>query len=363
MAIALFQNINDDLSGESSANFILGICLFKGSFNGTNAQISIIVVTCTKADSQQDRLLAFHCGTGVVNDHLLNALVLAQTVQNTLDLITGVGENSLPRVFLVTSHIVIGVITSHDHQRQQDNLVIVTGINFSEHFVYQRSALNSADKVVGKTSSMQTLLNSGVALVGFVVCTMTHKDNSGAINIVGCSFFLQDFNHGVIVFVGSQQRSTDQHAVKLVSITGDLLHHIIILKTGDDMGGLNNDILNTIGDQTFHSLFHIVDFHLLALFENVNDDLRSKSSTNFIIRVSALESRLSGINGCLSSLVVAAAKANSQNNRLLLSSIICRGVVFASPRATGSQPQNKAQCHQKRNDLLREFHFGFLHFD
>ena len=82
------------------------------------------------------------------NDHLLDTFILTQAIENTFNLITSVGENSLPRIFLVTGHIVVGVIASHNHQRQQHDLVVITGIDLCQNILNQRSALNGADKIV-----------------------------------------------------------------------------------------------------------------------------------------------------------------------------------------------------------------------
>ena len=90
----------------------------------------------------------------MVDQDLLNACVLTQTIQNTFNLKACLGEGILPGAFLVASHIVGGMVTGNDHQRQQDDLGSIGSLNSCQNIIQRRCCFYGADEVVSVPASI-----------------------------------------------------------------------------------------------------------------------------------------------------------------------------------------------------------------
>ena len=99
---------------------------------------------------------------------------------------------------------------------------------------------------------------------------------------------------------------------KSVGILGHLVHQVVVLQAVHQMGGLNHQILDPVGDGTVQGLAHIVDDFAVPVLHMVDDDLAGEASSHGILREGLLHSRLDGANGQAAVVVVAGAKADHQ---------------------------------------------------
>ena len=317
----------------------------------------------------------------MLNDQLTDAGILAQTLQNAFHFVTGILEGSLPGVFLITGHIVGGMVAGHDHQGQQNNLLGAGLLYQSENIIQRGIGFHGADEVIGVTGFGQLFLQVCVSSICLVMSTVTHVNDGSALLVILSGLFDQRSDQSIVVSRLGQHRCTDLEAVELVGIQGDLCDHIVIFRTGHHMSGLNHNFLDAVHDHAGHCLGHVVDLQALALFQNVNDRLSGKGTAHFVLGIGSLQSFLNRADGDVAGLVIAAAKADRQNDGLLAvvffhrglrsfrsignirSGFTDRGLRLLGTRLLGStadHAQNQAKSQHQRNDSFHDFHFSFL---
>ena len=259
------------------------------------------------------------------------------------------------------------MVTGNNHQRQQNDLGGIGSLNGLDDLVDQRSTLDSTDKVIGITGSMQALLQTGVGGISLMMGTVTHEDDGRAFDIVLGSLFHQGSNQSIVVIIGSQQRIANLHGIELISIVSDFCHHIVILEAGHHMGGLNDNFLDTVSNKAVHSLGNVVNFHSLTLFQNVNNNLAGKSTADLVLRVSCLQGGFHSTDGHVTGLIVAGAEGNSQQDRFCFCCSLSFGSSTGGFRCCGGlrsflcaasyQAKQHAANQQQRNNFS-EFHLS-----
>ena len=60
---------------------------------------------------------------------------------------------------------------------------------------------------------------------------------------------------------------------KLIAVAVHHLHHLVVLRTMHQMGGLDDQILHAVGNSALQSLLHVVDLLAVTGLNMVDDDL------------------------------------------------------------------------------------------
>ncbi len=83
-----------------------------------------------------------NCSLGMGNQQILDGLQLAEAVHQALHLIAGGLKGRLPGALFIACHVVVGVITGHNHQGLQHHALIAAGLNQSQN-VLQRGVAST----------------------------------------------------------------------------------------------------------------------------------------------------------------------------------------------------------------------------
>ena len=96
--------------------------------------------------------------------------------------------------------------------------------------------------------------------------------HSGSGNGLGNSF-LVGVDDGSVGTDLAQQGLSNGDALKLVLVLVDHLHHLVVLCTVHQVGGLDDQVLHAVGHSAIQSLLHVVDLLAVAGLNMVDDDL------------------------------------------------------------------------------------------
>ena len=251
----------------------------------------------------------------MTHQHFLHAGVLAQTLQHAFHRIPGLLEQGFPGVLLGSGHVIVGMVSRHQHQRNQHHPAGVGFLHQLQHVFHRGFSLHSAHKIVNITLIPQFVLQLLIGIVGSVFRAMAHIDNGGVLAIF-FGVLRQNGNQGIIVPVQSQQCPANLDGTELLRKFRHFFQHVVVFTAGNHMSRLNHHIPDAVMHQPLQGLAHIVNFQSVTLFQNVQDHLTGKSPAHLIIRVCRLQSRLHGANGQLPGFGVTGAKGNHQQNRL-----------------------------------------------
>ena len=261
-----------------------------------------------------------------------------------------------PRILVLACHIVVGVVTRHDHQRAQDDLGVTGVLDLLDHFLTGgifRLALNRADKHVVIAKGLHGGLHLLVADLRRVGGAVTHKHKRHTIGSGGSrigitggldSFGRNSLRHSLLVLVDdggiaahlAQQRFGNDDALKLILVVLDGFAHFVVLGTVHQMGGLHDQIFDTVGNGALQRLLHIVDFLAVTRLHMVDDDLGGKGAADAPIGVGCLQ----GILDVLDVLRAAAVKrrAEADDQQLVLADFIGIAGIIAC-RIAGIAPE------------------------
>ena len=343
LAVPVLHMVDDDLAGEASSHGILREGLLHSRLDGANGQAAVVVVAGAKADHQQlalaDLILVAgiiqrsiagfvvflilfpgHSGLGMGNQQILDLFQLPEAVHQALHLIAGGLKGRLPGALFIACHVVVGMVAGHDHQGLQHHALIAAGLNQSQNVLQRGSGLYGAHKIVCMAALGQHLLHLGVHGVGLSLSAVAHEADGGLAIIIGGGGLYNGIGHDLEVLVRGQQGQANGNGFKSVGILGHLVHQVVVLQAVHQMGGLNHQILDPVGDGTVQGLAHIVDDLAVPVLHMVDDDLAGEASSHGILRESLLHGCLNGANGQAAVIVVAGAKADHQ--QLVLADLI-----------------------------------------
>ena len=132
--------------------------------------------------------------------------------------------------------------------------------------------------------------------------------------------FLVGVDHGGVRADLAQQGLSHGNALELVAVGVDHLHHLVVLGTVHQMGGLHDQVLHAVGHSTVHGLLHVVDLLAVTGLHMVDDDLCGKGAAHAPVRVGGLQGVLDALDVLHTAVVEGGAKGDHQ--QLVLADVV-----------------------------------------
>ena len=111
----------------------------------------------------------------------------------------------------------------------------------------------------------------------------------------------------------TQQRLCHGDFLKLVPVSIQRVHHLVVFRAVHQMGGLQHQLLDAVGHRPIQCLFHVVDGFAVPCLHMVNDDLGSKGPAHKPIREGRLQCVLDALDILHTTVVERGAEADHQN--------------------------------------------------
>ena len=159
---------------------------------------------------------------------------------------------------------------------------------------------------------------------------MTHKaDGSLAVIVGGGPLGDRLFHSGEIV-VAVQKRLSEYHLIEGIRIIADLFYQLIIFQTVHQVGGLYDQILDTVVDGTLQCSIDIVDEDVVPSLHVVDDDVGGEAAADREVRKCLFQIAFDCADGQTAAVVVAGAEAEYQQlvvaDVVLIADVIQRSV-------------------------------------
>lgn len=132
--------------------------------------------------------------------------------------------------------------------------------------------------------------------------------------------FLVGVDDGGVCADLTQQGLGHGDGLELVAVAVDHLHHLVVLGTVHQVGGLDDQILHAVGHSAVHGLLHVVDLLTVAGLDMVDDDLSGEGAADRPVRISCLQSILDALDVGGAAGVEGGAEADDQ--QLVLADVV-----------------------------------------
>ena len=288
----------------------------------------------------------------MVDVDLLNIPNLTETRNLRINAVEAVRSLELaqPGIFIVASHIVVGMVTCNDHQRTEHNLRKACFLYlFDNGFAggVFRLTLNGADKYVRVAECFHGGLHLAVADLCNMRRTVAHKDECGTVFCSGsnviitggfhsfscdglCNSFLILIDNSRIVAHFAEQRLCNSDALKLILIPVKQLVHLVVLCAVHEMRRLHNEVLNTVCNSAIKRLLHVIDLLIVTRLHVVDDDLSGERAADRPIRVGFLQSVLNALDILYATVVEGRTEADNEQlvfaDFVFVARVVFRGV-------------------------------------
>ena len=232
------------------------------------------------------------------------------------------------------------MVTGNDHQGAQDDLGVTGGLDSLDDVLaggLLGLTLHRADEHVAVAQGLHGGLHLAVAHLCGVGGAVAHKDkgdlllsgsvqavetgilHSGSGNGLGNSF-LVGVDDGSVGTDLAQQGLGNGDALELVLVFVDHLHHLVVLCTVHQVGGLDDHVLHAVGHSAVQSLLHVVDLLAVAGLNMVDDDLCGEGAADRPIGISGLQRILDALDILHSAVVEGGAEGDHQ--QLILADVV-----------------------------------------
>ena len=286
---------------------------------------------------------------------LLDGFDLAKALQDRSDLKAFVGHEALPGVVLVTGHVVVGMVTGHDHQGLQDDggEGIVLGIVHDVPDIGFR--LDGADIVVLEALFVELRVQLLIDAVRIGFGAVAHEGDEGLAVVEGLGVLGDGFDDLVEVLVRGQERRTQFDGVELPLILVEFFLEVGVFVTVHQVGRLDDEGLDAVCHSAVEGLLNVVDGQVVSLFELVDDDLARERAADVILRVCFRDGIFDSADGLVAAVVVARAKADDQDGGRLI--FLYTGIHGFGPSlffltAAGGERHQHNERHQKADELF-----------
>ena len=269
---------------------------------------------------------------------------------------TGGLKHGLPGILVRTGHVVVGVVTRHDHQRTQHHGGVTGFLDSRDHGLARGIlglALHGADEYVLIAQLVHLGGHLAVSDLRHVRRTVTHQHVShtgllggggGLVTALAQSSgddglgngFLVGVDDGGVVAHLTQHRLGDLNGLELVTNLVDGVAHLVVLSTVHQMSGLHHQLLHAVGDSALQSLLHVVDLLAVTGLDVVDDDLSGEGAAHGPIGVGLLQGVLNALDVGYAAVVEGGAEGHHQQ-LLLADLVLVAGIVLG--RVTGVQTE------------------------
>ena len=273
----------------------------------------------------------------------------AQARDLALDGETRGGEHAGPALLILqVGHVVVGVIAGHHHQGAENDVGVARGLDGLDNGFAGGGgglALHGADEHVLVAQFIHLGLHLTVGHIGVVRGAVAHEHKGG----LGGGGLLQGpglgigdcggdhiLGNGRLVGVDhlgvgadlAQQGLGDLDGFDFGLILRHHLHHLVILGAVHQMGGLDDQGLDAVGNGAVHGLLHVVDLLPIPGLDMVDDDLGGEGAADGPLRISGGQSVLDALDVLHAAVVEAGAEGDHQE--LLLTDVVgVAGIVQA----------------------------------
>ena len=208
-------------------------------------------------------------------------------------------ELTLPRVFVISCHIIVGMIACYYHQWTKYYFLVSCFFHCFNHCFacgLFRFSFYSSDEDILISKIIHLCLHLAVTYLCSMGCSMAHEYECGSIFfccvqiIISCFcyscccngfcyFFFIIVDCFCIISNFSQKWLSDHYRIKLIFVFFYCLCQFIIFCSVHQMCWLYYQVLYAVVYCTVQSLLHIVDTFIISRFYMVDDDLCSKGSS------------------------------------------------------------------------------------
>ena len=185
---------------------------------------------------------------------------------------------------------------------------------------------------------------------------MAHKDKGDLVRSSGIQTVVAGFLHGssgnslgnvflILIDDGgvgadlTQQGLSHSDRFKLVAVGVDHFHHLVVLSTVHQVGGLDDQILHAVFHSAIHGLLHVVDLFAVTSLHMVDDDLCGECAAHRPIRVCSLQSILDALDVLHAAVVEGGAEGDHQQlvvaNVVLIAGIVLGSIAGVTAKVVG----------------------------
>ena len=250
-----------------------------------------------------------------------DGFVFSETLKDALDRIAGLLKFRLPGAFLIARHIVVGVISGDDHERLENDLLVPALLHQREKILESGRGFHGPDVVILEALVREKLLHLCIDLVGLGFRAVAHEaDRRLSVIIRGCRVGDRSCDR-VKIRVVREERSGDFKMFEGIRILCDLVDEIRIFKAvHHEVGRLHDERLYIVGDGPVERFLYIVDLHLVAGFDMIDDDLAGKCAADAVFRKCLRKLLLDRADRESPAVIVACSEADDK--KLLLADLI-----------------------------------------
>ena len=256
---------------------------------------------------------------------------------------------ALPRILIITSHIVVCMITCNNHQRTKNNFLITSLFNLIDNCLtccIFRLTLNGSDKYVLVSKVFHLSLHLIISYICSMRSTMSHEYKCCSvfccciyavkscffyccINKCLCNCFLVIVDHCSIFSDFTKHWLCDCNGFKFIFILIDCFYHLIIFCSMHKMCRLYNQVLNSVVNCTLECLIHVVNCFVISCLYMVDDDLCCESSSYSPVRISFCQSVFDSLDILCTAVIERSTKAYYKDF-ILTDLVLIARIIFGS---------------------------------
>ena len=218
------------------------------------------------------------------------------------------------------------MVAGHDHQGLQHHAGVAPGLYQRQHVLQAGLSLHGADEVVLFAHLGEDALHLGVDAVGVGLSAVAHEDDGGLAVVVLGGGLRDGLGYDGEIGVGVQDGTADDDGLEGVGIGLDLVDHVVVLKAGHQVGGLDDQGGDPVLHGPIQGLGDVVDDFVVPAEHMVDDDLAGEAPAHVDAGEGFDHSGLNGADGLPAAVVEAGAEGDDQE-LVLTDAVLVQGIV------------------------------------